>query len=49
MMVGRAQAVWKEYTITGVHLMDIKAAFPSVTRGSLIHAMKAKKIDGDLI
>jgi len=30
-------------------MMDIQAAFPSVTRGSLIHAMKAKKIDGDLI
>jgi hypothetical protein len=29
--------------------MDIKAAFPSVARGRLIHAMKAKKIDGDLI
>jgi len=30
-------------------LRDIKAAFPSVARGRLIHAMKAKKIDGDLI
>jgi len=29
--------------------MDIKAAFPSVARGRLIHAVKAKKIDGDLI
>ena len=29
--------------------MDIKAAFPSVVRGRLIHAMKAKQIDGDHI
>jgi len=47
--VDRAHAVWKEDNITGVLLLDIKAAFPSVARGRLIHAMKAKKIDGDLI
>jgi len=29
--------------------MDIKAAFLSVVRGRQINAMKAKKIDGDLI
>jgi len=29
--------------------MDMKAAFPTVARGTLIHAMKAHKIDGDLI
>jgi len=29
--------------------MDIKAAFPNEVRGRLIHAMKAKQIDGDLI
>jgi hypothetical protein len=29
--------------------MDIKAAFTRVAGGKLIHAMKAKKIDGDLI
>jgi len=29
--------------------MDIKAAFPSVARGRLVHAMKGKRIDGDLI
>jgi len=27
--------------------MDIKAEFPSIGRGRLIHAMQAKKIDGD--
>jgi len=48
-MVDTAHAAWKEDNITGVLLMDIKAAFPSVARGMLIHAMKAKKIDGDLI
>jgi len=48
-MVDRAHAVWKDDNIMGVLLMDIKAAFPSVARGRLIHSMKAKKIDGDLI
>ena len=48
-MVDRMHGAWKEDNITGVLLMDIKAAFPSVVRGRLIHAMKAKKIDGDLI
>ena len=48
-MVDRAHAAWKVDNITGVLLMDIKAAFPSVARGRLIYAMKAKKIDGDLI
>jgi len=48
-MVDRAHATWKEDNITGVLLMDINAAFPSVARGRLIHAMTANKIDGDLI
>jgi len=48
-MVDRAQSAQKEDNITGNLLMDIKAAFPSVARGMLIHAMKAKWIDGDLI
>jgi hypothetical protein len=48
-MVDRAHAPWKEDNITGVLLMDIKAAFPSLARGRLIHAMKSKKIDGDRI
>jgi hypothetical protein len=48
-MVDRAHALWKEDNITGVLLMDIKAEFPSVARGRLIHAMMSKKIDGDLI
>jgi ferredoxin len=48
-MVDRAHAAWKEDNITGVLLMDIKAGFPSIARGWLIHGMKAKKIDGYLI
>jgi len=48
-MVDRAHARWKEDIITGVLLIDIKAAFPSVPGGRLIHAMKDKKIDGDVI
>jgi len=48
-MIDRAHWAWEEDNITGVLLMDIKAAFPSVARGRLIHAMKAKRIHGDLI
>jgi len=46
-MVDSAHAAWEEDNIKGVLLMDITAAFPSVARGRLIHATKAKKIDGD--
>jgi hypothetical protein len=48
-MVDRAHLAWKEDNIMGVLQMVVKAAFPSVARGMLIHAMKAKQIDGDLI
>jgi len=48
-MVDWAHSAWKEDNITGVLLMHIKAAFPSLARGRLIHAMKAKRIDGDHI
>jgi len=48
-MVDRAHSASNEDNITGVLLMDIKAAFPSVARGRLIHAMNAKGIDGNLI
>jgi len=48
-MVDRANSAWKEGNIARVLQMDIKAAFPRVARGRLIHAMKAKQIDGDLI
>jgi hypothetical protein len=48
-MVNGAHLACKEDIITDVLLMDIKAAFPSVATGRLIHAMKARWIDGDLI
>jgi len=48
-MVNRAHSAWKDDNFTGVLLMDIKAAFPSVARGRLFHAMKAKRMDGDII
>jgi hypothetical protein len=48
-IVDRAHAAWTEGNIAGVLLMDIKAAFPSVARGRLVHAMKGKRIDGDFI
>jgi len=48
-MVKRALSAWKYDNLTGVQLRDIKEAFPNLSRGRLIHAMKAQKIDGDLI
>jgi len=48
-MVDRALAAWGEGNITGILLMDIEAAFPSVARGRLIHEMESKGIDSDLI
>jgi len=46
--VDRVHTAWKNGIITGVFVMDIKAVFPSVVRGILIHAMMAQKIDRDL-
>jgi len=48
-MVDRAHAAWRDGSVAGVLLMDIKAAFPSVGRGILVHTMKGKGIDEDLI
>jgi hypothetical protein len=48
-MVERAHASWRDANITGVLRMDIKAAFSRVVRATLIPAMKANEIDGDLI
>jgi len=47
-MVDRAHTVWTNRHITGVLLMDIKAAFPSVAKGRLVNLMKVRKMDGDL-
>jgi hypothetical protein len=48
-MVDSVHALWKEDNITGVPLMDMKAAFPSIARGRLINARTAMKLHGDLI
>jgi len=48
-MVDTAHAAWREGQIAGVHLMDIKAAFPSIGRGRLIDTMRGKGMDGDHI
>ena len=48
-MVDRARAAWPYSYITGVLLMDIKAAFPSMAKGRLVNVMKVRQMDGDLI
>jgi len=48
-MVDRAHAVWTNGHITGVLLMDIKAAFPSMAKGRLLNLMKVMQMDGDLV
>jgi len=48
-MIDRAHAGWREGSLAGVLLMDIKAAFASMGRGRLVYSMKAKSIDGDHI
>ena len=48
-MVHRAHAAWTNGHITGVLLMDIKAAFPSVAKGRLVNFMNVRQMDGDLI
>jgi len=48
-MVDRAQAALTNGHISGVLLMDIKAAFPSVAKGRLVNVLKIRQMDGDLI
>jgi hypothetical protein len=48
-MVDRAHPAWTNRHITGVLLMDIKAAFPSVANGRLLNLMKVREMDGDLV
>jgi len=48
-MVNRAHTAWKNGHITGVLLIDIKAAFPSVAKGRLVNLIEARQMDGDLI
>jgi hypothetical protein len=47
-MVDRVHAAWRNGHITGVRLMDIKAAFPSVAQGRIVNLMKVRKMDGEL-
>jgi len=49
LMVDRAHAAWMNGHITGVLLMDIKAAFPSVAKGRLVNLMNVRQMDGVLI
>jgi len=49
MMVDRVHAAWTNGHITGMLLMDIKAAFPSVTKDRLVNLMKVRQVDRDLI
>jgi hypothetical protein len=48
-MVDRTHAAWTNGHISGVLLMDIKAAFPSMAKGRLVNMMKVREMDGDLI
>jgi hypothetical protein len=48
-MVDRAHAAWANSHIIGVHLMHIKAAFPSVAKKTLVNLKKVRQMDGDLI
>jgi len=48
-MFDRAHAAWRNGHITGVRLMDIEAAFPSMAEGRLVNLMKIRKMDGDLL
>jgi hypothetical protein len=47
--VDRGHLAGNEVHITVDHLMDSYAAYRSIPRGRLIHAIQAKRIDGDLI
>jgi len=48
-MVDRTLSIWREGHKAVKLLMDIKAAFLTVERGSLIKAMRVKRSNGDLI
>ena len=48
-LVDRAHAAWKNGHTAGLIPLDIKAAFPSVAKGTLGNIMKVRQMDGDLI
>jgi len=47
-MVDRAYSCWNNALITGVLLMDSKAAFPSVAKVGLVNLMYLGQMDRDL-
>jgi hypothetical protein len=49
MISDRSHTMWKEDNITGILRWTSLAVSPSVTSGSLIHAINVEKIDGDVI
>jgi len=48
-MIVRVPTAWREVNIMGVLLIDIEAVYPCEASGWLIHSLKAKQRDGDLI
>jgi hypothetical protein len=48
-MLNKAHVAWTNSHITGVLLMDIKAAFLSVAKGRLVNLVKVRQMDGDLV
>jgi len=48
-IVDRAHAAWANGHITGVRLLHIKAAFPTMANGRLVSLTNARQMDGDLI
>jgi hypothetical protein len=48
-MVDRGHAAQTNGHLTGVHHLDIKAAFPSVGKGRLVDLMMVRQMEGDLI
>ena len=47
--VERVHAAWTNGHITGVLLIDIKAAFPSMAKGRLLNLMKLRQLDGHIV
>jgi len=48
-MVDRVHAAWTNGHITGLLLVDIKAAFLSMAKGRLVNFMMVRQMDGELI
>jgi hypothetical protein len=48
-MVNRAHAAWTNAHITGMPLMEIKAAFPRVAKRRLVNLINVRQLQGDRI